>query len=773
MPHQNFALVRTAVGNSLLMLQVAKLRKNKNNCRFHVMGHFGSPSALRFFIRTVVPFFAAAISLNLIAGSLLYWSTAEADRISVERQRALVDLVVSQLRSTVAHDQESVTVWDDAVENVRAGATDWIDVNLGSWMNTYFGHDGAYVIDSENRPLYAAVDGTMADPEMVRDIWPQTQPLVEELRNRLRSGDASGTSDQVLTIGTSEISVVSGRPAIVSVKPIVSDSGEIEQPAGGEALHIAVRYLDDSLVRELQNSYLLDGLRFSWTQDHGRDEGVSPLIDSAGKAIGHYVWTPYRPGTVVFGDVWPVLLALFIAGIVALVGFLIVLRRRSLSLNRTQAEIRHLASHDVLTGLPNRKQFEIRLDEALAAIAKAGERVAVLYLDLDKFKEVNDTLGHPAGDELLREFADRLRRLTDERDTVARLGGDEFTIILRNPADEAQIEQLCTRIVETARHPFELAGTQVFIGVSVGAAIAPKDGVERVAITRKADIALYTAKANGRSGYAIFSPAQEELVTERRALERDLREALDDSGQFCVYYQPLYAARSRGLAGAEALVRWDHPVRGRVAPDAFIPLAEETGLIERLGAFVLNEACSAAVNWSVETLAVNVSAVELRSPVYAVRVANILMATGMSPRRLELEVTETALSDKDGHVQQNIQALKELGVRFALDDFGTGFSSLGRLQQLDVDRIKIDRSFVQGFGSENGDEAIVRAIVDLAKATGLKTTAEGVETVEQDRFLGSIGCDELQGFLLSRPLPRYEFEEILAGLQSQVRQNRI
>jgi diguanylate cyclase (GGDEF)-like protein len=407
------------------------------------MGHFGSPSALRFFIRTVVPLFAAAISLNLIAGSLLYWSTAEADRISVERQRALVDLVVSQLRSTVAHDQESVTVWDDAVENVRAGATDWIDVNLGSWMNTYFGHDGAYVIDSENRPLYAAVDGTMADPEMVRDIWPQTQPLVEELRNRLRSGDASGTSDQVLTIGTSEISVVSGRPAIVSVKPIVSDSGEIEQPAGGEALHIAVRYLDDSLVRELQNSYLLDGLRFSWTQDHGRVEGVSPLVDSAGKPIGHYVWTPYRPGTVVFGDVWPVLLALFIAGIVALVGFLIVLRRRSLSLNRTQAEIRHLASHDVLTGLPNRKQFEIRLDEALAAIAKAGERVTVLYLDLDKFKEVNDTLGHPAGDELLREFADRLRRLTDERDTVARLGGDEFTIILRNPADEAQIEQLC------------------------------------------------------------------------------------------------------------------------------------------------------------------------------------------------------------------------------------------------------------------------------------------------------------------------------------------
>lgn len=726
-------------------------------------GYFGHPSRKHFLLRTVVPFFAAAAILNLVAAGLLYWSTAEADRISIERQQGLVDLVVSKLRATIAHDQESVTVWDDAVEEVRAGSSDWIDVNLGSWMNTYFGHDGAYIINTENQPIYASVNGSVADPAMLSDIWPQTQLLVEDLRERLRSGDETGVSDRVLTIGASEIAVVSERPAVISVKPIVSDSGEIDQVAGNEFLHITVRYLDDSLVEELKNSYLLDGLRFSWTQDNGADEVVSPLENSAGEPVGYYVWEPYRPGAVVFGHVWPILLALFVSGMAALTALLVVLRRRSLSLSQSQAEIRHLATHDVLTGLANRNQFDVRLEEALALARRNGRQTALLYLDLDRFKEVNDTLGHSVGDELLREFADRLRRLTREGDTITRLGGDEFTIILRDVTDESAIEQLCEKVVESARHPFELADTQVFVGVSVGVALAPKDGVERVELTRKADIALYAAKANGRSGYAIFSPEMQILITERRDLERDLRAALDDPEQFEVHYQPLFEVKGRTIAGVEALLRWNHPDRGRVPPDVFIPLAEEAGLMERLGELVLREACAAAADWPIKTLAVNVSAVELKSPAYAVRVANVLMSTGLDPRRLELEVTETAMSDKEGHGQRNITALRELGVRFALDDFGTGFSSLGRLHQLDVDRIKIDRSFVHGFGTNNGDEAIVRAIVDLARATGLKTTAEGVETIEQDQFLNAIGCDELQGFLLSKPLARDDLQKLLMG----------
>ena len=580
-----------------------------------MIGQFGDPSGRRFLLQIVVPFFVAATLINVVAAGLLYWSTTEADRISIERQRGLVHLVVSTLRATIAHDQESVTVWDDAVEEVRAGSDEWIDVNLGSWMNTYFGHDGAYIINPENQPIYASVNGRVADPAQLSEIWPQTQPLVDDLRARLRAGDETGVSDRVLTIGRSEIAVVSERPAIISVKPIVSDSGEIEQAAGNEFLHIAVRYLDDSLVAELKSSYLLDALRFSWTPEHGAGEVVSPLENSSGETVGYYIWEPYRPGAVVFGQVWPILLALFVLGMAALTALLIVLRRRSLSLGRSQAQIRHLATHDVLTGLPNRNQFEVRLDEALALARRNGRHTALLYLDLDRFKEVNDTLGHPAGDELLREFADRLRRLTREGDTIARIGGDEFTIILRDVQDESAIGQLCERVVESARHPFELADTQVFVGVSVGVAISPKDGVERVDLTRKADIALYAAKANGRSGYAIFSPEMQVLIKERRDLEHDLRLALDAPEQFEVHYQPLFEVKGRTIVGVEALLRWNHPTRGRVSPDVFIPLAEESsGLMERLGELVLREACSAAVDWPIETLAVNVSAVELRCP---------------------------------------------------------------------------------------------------------------------------------------------------------------
>ena len=288
----------------------------------------------------------------------------------------------------------------------------------------------------------------------------------------------------------------------------------------------------------------------------------------------------------------------------------------------------------------------------------------------------------------------------------------------------------------------------------------PPTALERTELTRKADIALYHAKGTGRSRYAVFGKNMDAIIQERRNIERDLRTALQTSDEIRVHYQPLYSARSQQITGVEALLRWHHPERGWIGPDIFIPVAEETGLMEALGERVLSEACGAAKGWPIKTLAVNVSAIELRNPGFAARVAHTLLSTGMEARRLELEVTESALTDNSGHCEQNVRALRELGVRIALDDFGTGFSSLGRLQQLDVDRIKIDRRFVQGCGSSGDDEAIVQAIVDLAHAKGLQITAEGVETHEQSEFLRQIGCDELQGFLLSRPVSMSDIDRI-------------
>ncbi|MBL8582581.1 MAG: EAL domain-containing protein [Rhizobiaceae bacterium] len=729
---------------------------------------FSEPSRRTFLLRIVTPIFLTAMVLSIAASTLLLWATYEVDRASDQRQRSLVVLVLSQLRAGIAHDQEGVAVWDDALTAAMNGDTEWIDVNLGRWMQTYFGHDGAYVLDPRNNPIYAFPKVEARSPHF-QQLMARTMPLAAKLRERLRGGDTTGLSDRVLTLGVADFVVVSGRPAVVSVKPIVSDTGDIPQAPGNEFLHVAVRYLDDSFITELKQDYLLDNLRFSWLDNASATEISSPLTSSRGETIGYFVWQPYRPGTTLLSRVAPVMVVVFLVAMTMMALLVSALRRRSLKLIESEATVRHLAHHDQLTDLPNRGLFNDRLDGALKSLAQSGETIAVLYLDLDRFKEVNDTFGHPSGDALLRDFAHRIREIVGERDTIARIGGDEFTILLRAVHSRAKVEAVCRRIVEAARHPYPIAGTQVFVGVSIGVAMAPQDGVERVELTRRADVALYHCKRAGRSDFAIYVPEMDASSNARRDLERDLRTALDADGQILVHYQPLYSTAVGRITGVEALVRWRHPERGWVPPDTFVPLAEETGLIGRLGAKVLREACETAAGWPVESLAVNVSAIELRNPNYAMQVTNVLLATGFNPRRLELEVTESALAERESGRDRNIAALRELGVRFALDDFGTGFSSLGRLHELEVDRIKIDRSFVQGFGTANGDEAIVQAIVDLARATGLKTTAEGVETASQSDYLRHIGCDDLQGFLLSRPLPRQEVEALLRAQPDEPR----
>ena len=564
------------------------------------------------------------------------------------------------------------------------------------------------------------------------------------------------------------MATVSGHAAVVSIKPVVSDTGNIAQAPGQEYLHIAVRYVDGTLLATLKDDYLLDDLQFSGSIQKDDRFATSELLNKSGAPVGYLVWRPYRPGTAVLVQIAPVLTALILIALAALAVLMGVLRRRSLKLRKSEAHVRHLAHHDQLTGLVNRSRFYAILDDVLREKRRTRDSVAVLYLDLDMFKEVNDTFGHPAGDELLGQVALRLQSAIGANDEVGRIGGDEFAIMLRSAELATSIESVCDRIVELARHPFDIAGTQVFIGVSIGVAVAPRDGFDRVELMRRADVALYRAKLAGRSGYAVYMRAMDDLIDARRDIGRDLRKAIDSETGLDILYQPLVSASDGRIEGVEALLRWHHPARGAISPDVFIPIAEESGLIDRLGEWVLRNACKTAGKWKLNTVAVNVSAIELRSPGYAARVANIIMATGFDPRRLELEVTESALADKGGQCHRNITALRELGVRFALDDFGTGFSSLGRLHELSVDRIKIDRSFVQGFGKSNGDEAIVKAIVDLARGAGLRTTAEGVETVTQSEYLKSLGCDDLQGYLLSLPLSAEEMSNLLKpGLKRQ------
>lgn len=423
---------------------------------------------------------------------------------------------------------------------------------------------------------------------------------------------------------------------------------------------------------------------------------------------------------------------------------------------RTEAHIHFLAYHDSLTGLPNRAQFERDL-AALAERAAEGTPATLVLIDLDRFKHINDTLGHVAGDDLLRQLANRLFQLVGPAGTLARVGGDEFAILLSGPAAGAA-ESMCRAIQLQFGRPFRLFDDPAFITASFG--IAPwQPGSDAFRMLREADIALYEAKARGRSRWEVFAPPMAETVEEKRRIEQDLRRALDVGGELMLEYQPIFAADGRAVAGAEALVRWEHPERGRLAPDIFIGVAEERGLIEKLGEWVLEEACRMLARTTIPWVAVNVSPVELKSRRFVDRVIEQLRQLGIDPTRLQLEITEGVLLDTSEATEAGLTRLRAAGIRLALDDFGTGYSSLNYLRRYNVDKLKIDRSFVGQLGESTDAEVIVRTIIDLARSLNMKVTAEGVATERQRDYLMALGCHELQGYLLSQPLPLEAFLE--------------
>ena len=435
---------------------------------------------------------------------------------------------------------------------------------------------------------------------------------------------------------------------------------------------------------------------------------------------------------------------------------------------RRQAEerIRHMAHHDALTGLPNRTLFRDRLTQAVARAARSGEAVAVLCLDLDRFKSVNDLLGHPSGDALLAEVAARLTETLREMDTVARLGGDEFAIVqvgLRQPENAAS---LAHRLVKEMALPFDLDGQEMVIGTSIGIALFPSDAQTPDDLLKNADTALYRAKADGRGIFRFFEATMDALLQERRALERDLRHAIA-ARQLSIHYQPLVDCSSGRAVGFEALVRWEHATRGQVSPVDFIPVAEESGLIMPLGEWVLRSACVEAAKWPGDLrIAVNLSPAQFRHADLPKLVADIIAEAGLSAERLELEITEGLLIDDTDRAFATLTALKTLGVRISLDDFGTGYSSLGYLQRFPFDKIKIDRSFIQGLENSRDAMAIVRTVITLGQNLGMTVTAEGIETPEQYEMLRRENCHQVQGFLLGRPGPAMDIPAVLERLRS-------
>jgi diguanylate cyclase (GGDEF)-like protein len=424
---------------------------------------------------------------------------------------------------------------------------------------------------------------------------------------------------------------------------------------------------------------------------------------------------------------------------------------------RSKIKIEHMAHHDALTDLANRVLLNERLEQALTRVRR-DEMVAIHHLDLDQFKAVNDTLGHAGGDKLLTMVAGRLRLLVCETDTAARMGGDEFAIV-QMAADPTEATTLAQRIISAIGDPFDIDGHHVVIGASVGIAVGPGDGLSPDDLLRNAALALCRAKGDGRGTFRFFEPEMDLQMQARRIMEQDLRKALPQ-GEFELHYQPIVNLLDSAISGFEALIRWNHPTRGRVAPNAFIPLAEEIGFIVPMGEWVIREACATAALWPDDIhVAVNISAVQFRSPGLLQVILGALAASGLHPTRLEIEITESVLLQDKETTLAILHQLRELGVRIAMDDFGTGYSSLTYLQCFPFDKIKIDRSFVKDITENAGSLNIVRAVAALASGLGIKTTAEGVETQEQLDAISSEGCTEVQGFLFSRPLPAREIEQ--------------
>lgn len=428
---------------------------------------------------------------------------------------------------------------------------------------------------------------------------------------------------------------------------------------------------------------------------------------------------------------------------------------------RAEAQIARLAHYDPLTELPNRVLFQRHLGEALSRRRRKGDQLAVHFIDLDRFKSVNDTLGHPIGDELLRVAAERLRGCVRDGDTVARLGGDEFAVVQTGLSDLTGATRLAERVVEAMAAPFDLHGHHVVIGASVGVSVAPSDGDDADELLKKADMALYRAKADGRGAFHFFEPAMDEQLQARRALELDLRRALV-AGEFQLYYQPLYHLGDDRVTGCEALLRWNHPERGMVSPADFIPLAEEIGLIVQLGEWVLREACAEAATWPDHVrLAVNLSPAQFRDRALVRTVVSALATSGLPAERLELEITESVLLQDNAANMTMLHDLRALGVRISMDDFGTGYSSLSYLRSFPFDKIKIDQTFVRDILKDSDALAIIKAVLDLGASLGIVTTAEGVETVEQLNALRDQGCAEIQGYFISRPAPASDIARML------------
>ncbi|MEP9377609.1 EAL domain-containing protein [Aquabacter sp. CN5-332] len=649
-------------------------------------------------------------------------------------------MVSALLQERAVTMQRSVNALLEDTEIIRratSGDAGFVHSKFGEPLNSRFSYERAFLVDrTTGKPIYASVDGSMLDDAGIVSVTPT-------LRRALR-----GVGDQRMGF------IVDGQG--------VGFAAVIPSPAGqANIICVVVDAVDDTFLHELEGRLQVAGLHIVPAVNPDRAENSVTLTNLAGDAPLALSWKPDQAGSGSLRRVAPVVAALSTLLLAICIALLIRTRRSARALAQSEARATALAFQDYLTGLANRGYFIEQLGTRLADL-KPDDTLALLFLDLDGFKDINDTLGHGVGDELLRLIAQRLKDCIGDAGLAARFGGDEFVLFVA-PDGERTAADMVARLLAVIQEPVQMEGRDLMVGASIGAAFAPRHATDARELMRRADIALYRAKAEGRGSFHAFEPELEVEVLHRREVEQELSEAIS-KGQLALLFQPQVDVESERIIGFEALVRWDHPVRGRILPEGFVPIAERSRLISRLDAWALRAACELGRQLTDVTISVNMSAVNLRQPDIAERMLSVLEETGFDPNRLELEITESAIFQAEGRGKESLLRLRDAGVRIALDDFGTGHASLVHIRSVPVTKIKIDRSFIMNLGIERDAASIVEYVVRLGRSLGIVLTAEGVETREQLRFLRAFGAQQAQGFLFSPPV---SIETAVSMLEAQ------
>ncbi len=686
-------------------------------------------------------------------------SAQRADVVALERERQLLAKAITthgewslgRLRTIIA-SKASVSAED--IEQ----SPSLVQQRLSVWLGPLSDHHLVLVLNTANEIAYlqhgqdASQHGQDApDLKLHQDVFLQLRSIAEYARGRTQSSPPGIMRLVGAPDGNVLLHNFDGRLALSTTMP-VRNPGSDENGSASGPIVLTLRLVGAPMLSGMGERINLANLLMTSAGETPDGYNSLEFVDDHRAPIARFTWLPRKPGAEILQSVIP-FIGIALAGFVLLAGLVLrYMRYTAAAIAAGESRLRYLALHDALCGLPNRNAFSERLETVIADVKAGGTSAAVFYIDLDHFKDVNDTLGHPVGDELIRCVTMRLSRIMQDQDLVARLGGDEFAVITVSGSDHATLDRISARMISTLCAPYSIGGHTIVIGASIGiAAIDSRSACGAADIMRYADMALYRAKNEGRNRACIFDEVMDADLSQRKLIEQELREAIDNGG-LKVLYQPIFNASGDKVVGVEALARWPHPVRGAMRPDEFIPIAEHSGLIIPLGECVLRQACVDARAWPGITVSVNVSPLQFRRLDFVSMVERALADTGFNPAQLELELTESTLLGNLDNAEDAMRRLKALGVKLALDDFGTGYSSLQYLRRFPFDKLKIDKSFVMSIDKTADAAAIVHAVVSLGRGLGMKVTAEGVETAEQHLFLRAAGVHCMQGFRFGRPM---------------------